>query len=879
MADVTLTATSLNFHDYGGGYNSHDTEEDIKDNQLSGGQNIDILPNTAIAKRQGHTLYGNVIGTTTGILGLVVHAPAGGTAEFLSVYDTGVYRDVAGVWTLLTGGATLTTNLKVDSAHFPLTAKTYITNGTDSVQVYTSGSTIASDASFKKGKYITHYKNRLITANVTSQADYVWYTDLGVDTFSANNYIRVEGEVTGLEVIYDYLLIFTKRKIYAIRNFTFNGVAAGPEAVVPLRTEFGAIYDRTIAKVGTLIYFIGQSSEGVAAVYACDGQNITQRPISEPITPDFSGLAPAQLATSCAGSWGAFYRCSVAPSGATTNTREYLWDTVQKRWLPPYTNEVGGFSCYATIETSGQLDLYAGTQTLGQVYKLNQVDYDERPEETFVTVGAYDGPIDANPAKREAQSFQLHNYTTSDEVTINSLWLRLKKNAGTTTNLTIRIETNNNGKPSGTLADAQASATITAFSTTSYTYKEAAFTNVTLLGDTTYWIVAQHATEGSGTSQYYWSGHATGTYTYGNEAAYDSGVTSSVDTFNPDASPESTSVDGIVFKNVAAGDTFANMRAFTTGSFGDNTLTMIPNLLAGTTTNTYTEMGRAIILFDTSSLPADASISSAVLQIYVSFTVNGLSQSFVVGASNPASNTALDSTDYAVGDFGSTAFSTAASIDTLTTSAYNSISLNASGISAIDVAGISKFAIRLSADFNNSAPSWASGAQSAIVISTADSSNKPRLVVTYTSATGVATWTATAATDQNFIVHTQGAYDAFADTKAFALAPQGQRAHLRDLIATTDAPGDYTIQIGVNDGVFDGYNYANINLGSNNPIYGSTFTLGTSTLGGQSRAETRVRFRASRSERLKVRYRNDKANQPFTAYGFRTRHEIMPRLG
>ena len=274
------------------GYNTRDNDSNIGDWQLSGGQNVDLSPGTTLSKRKGHSLYGNYLGNTTGILGLINHEPPAGTNELLYVYDTQVYRASTG---LALTSVTMTTNNKTDYAFFPLTAKTYIVNGTDYVVKYTSGTAgDQSDTAFKKGTFICEYKNRLLVAG---NDDTVWYTDLGVDTFSANNYMRTRGQVTGLQVLYDKILTFTKKAVYMTQNFSFNGVASGPESFLPLKSDFGAIYDCSIAKVNNAVYFIGQNSQGVAGVYETDGLNVIL--ISDIIRPDMNALATAQLANAC----------------------------------------------------------------------------------------------------------------------------------------------------------------------------------------------------------------------------------------------------------------------------------------------------------------------------------------------------------------------------------------------------------------------------------------------------------------------------------------------------------------------------------------------------------------------------------------------------
>ncbi|MCL4419959.1 hypothetical protein M1146_07770, partial [Patescibacteria group bacterium] len=266
---------SVEITDFSGGLNTKDEDISINDNQLSYGQNLTITSKGKLEKALGMTLYGNFLGTTTGILWGGNFVNRAGTQEQLVAYDTGLYRYVASVWTALTG-VTLTTNKDGDGAYFPLTNKFYYINQTDNVVKYTSGTSAdQTDANFKKGKFVEHFQNRLLVANVSSQEDYVWYTDLGVDTFSANNYFRVEGTITGLKTFYDKVLIFTKRKIHRLQNFIFDGNIAGPEAVFTLPTEFGTIYDRTIVVADNLVYFVGQDLKNKCHIYVTDGFNVS----------------------------------------------------------------------------------------------------------------------------------------------------------------------------------------------------------------------------------------------------------------------------------------------------------------------------------------------------------------------------------------------------------------------------------------------------------------------------------------------------------------------------------------------------------------------------------------------------------------------------
>ena len=541
----------LSVMDYSGGLNTNDDPSLVKDNQITGGQNM-LVEQGRAKKRPGMTIYGDFLGLTTGILGGFNFVNKAGTQEQLVVYDTGVYRYVAGTWTALTS-VTMTTGLPCDGAWFPMTDKFYIINGTDGVVAYTSGAGgVQTDANFKKGKYIEHFESRLIVAGVSTQENYIWFTDAGLDTFSANNYFTVEGQVTGIKGLQNRLLIFTKKTVNRVQNIIWDEMIANgrPDSVQRLPTEFGSIYDRTIVLANNLVYFLGQSPDNKVHLYVTDGFEV--QVISDDIAPTLDGLAAGQLQYACAGFDGKYYRLSVAEGGQTTNNIEILYDVRKKVFMPVQrrlTNNRADFSCYFTSETSGQWDIYAGTQSRGLVYKLNQQDYDETIEESYATAGTISYPIDANPVKRSAQSFQMSQYLKSQTFNLKDVYVRLKKLSGTTTELTVRIETDNNGSPSGTLVHANATTTIAAFTSTSYAYKKAAFTAFGIKGSTTYWIVIRHTTEGAGNSKYLWSGDGCSpSYAYGNAALYTLTTSSASVTFNPDAHPETTSVDGYVYQ-------------------------------------------------------------------------------------------------------------------------------------------------------------------------------------------------------------------------------------------------------------------------------------------------------------------------------------------
>lgn len=221
-------------------------------------------------------------------------------------------------------------------------------------------------------------------------------------------------------------------------------------------------------------------------------------------------------------------------------------------------------------------------------------------------------------------------------------------------------------------------------------------------------------------------------------------------TVYPEASPATTACDGVVvyFYNVGGGvswSTIHNASAGTNvgGGSGANitnnnqTTIEIRNQL-GDGPNAWIIMGRGAVLFDTSALTSAANISGATLSLNCdSHSQFGFSMSHNIVSATPASNTTLVNDDY--DQFGTTEFSTAVNVSSISDGSYTDFTLNASGISNISKTGVSKFGIRTVNDLSNSEPGTrAANYYSIVSWRSADytgTSSDPKLVITYTAAT------------------------------------------------------------------------------------------------------------------------------------------------
>lgn len=145
----------------------------------------------------------------------------------------------------------------------------------------------------------------------------------------------------------------------------------------------------------------------------------------------------------------------------------------------------------------------------------------------------------------------------------------------------------------------------------------------------------------------------------------------------------------------------AGTNVFTTGNIG-------VILASSSTTNQFASLDRVIVTFDTSSIPANATLTGGEVVIdRASSKENGLgSPSIHLVSSNPANPASIVAADYST--LGSSAFSTL-SYSNFTLLANNTFNLAAGGLANVTKNGTSKFGFRTDWDLNNNfTGSWSS---------------------------------------------------------------------------------------------------------------------------------------------------------------------------
>lgn len=145
---------------------------------------------------------------------------------------------------------------------------------------------------------------------------------------------------------------------------------------------------------------------------------------------------------------------------------------------------------------------------------------------------------------------------------------------------------------------------------------------------------------------------------------------------------------------------------------------------------------RSFINFDTSSIPDNATVSSAVLALYGNSKTVAHNQGFYILGVTTSSNTALTSTDYNITNFSGATQSNAVGQAAVTISAYNNYTVAAAYVSKT---GYTKYGLVQSNDWLNQDPVDVANDVYVFQIT----GNVPTLTITYTTPPVVTTGTAT----------------------------------------------------------------------------------------------------------------------------------------
>ena len=197
--------------------------------------------------------------------------------------------------------------------------------------------------------------------------------------------------------------------------------------------------------------------------------------------------------------------------------------------------------------------------------------------------------------------------------------------------------------------------------------------------------------------------------------------------------------DGYTDRGTAGGNTFTDRRNGAGTYVSTSAVTNVMRLTAhGTTSNYYTYLYRGNLQFNTSTIPDDSTVNSAIVGLFghtSTVSTLGITNVGLTGFT-PATPGALVQEDYQT--FGSTLYSDSYITNTSwTTSGYNNWTLNADGLAAINKTGYTPIATRLKWDITNDTTglTWVASGDSALYYQNQEhgSTGKPFLQIEYTA--------------------------------------------------------------------------------------------------------------------------------------------------
>jgi hypothetical protein len=202
--------------------------------------------------------------------------------------------------------------------------------------------------------------------------------------------------------------------------------------------------------------------------------------------------------------------------------------------------------------------------------------------------------------------------------------------------------------------------------------------------------------------------------------------------FNPDANPETSSVDGYMTREVD-NQSWTSIRSGAGTAANDSSTTLYMIIEAGKNNDEFGLMRRIKLVFDTSSIGAGYYIDSADLKYTPSIILsNAFSSSIAITSATTVSDTSLSASDYNIASFGSTRLASDVLVSSMTAGVEVSAALNAAGISNIDLEGKSRFALRLDHDVDDVQPAWSSNASTDLRFYSSDNgADEPQLDITY----------------------------------------------------------------------------------------------------------------------------------------------------
>lgn len=292
-----MRGSPMRYRDFGGGLNLIGAPYLLEDNQARDLLNVQSRTQGGIVKRRGLVTFSSPADTLTSLFGLEATATdfligAGGTSIYkittggvASAINRAVTRNARWEWV----------QTQVSGGQGPL----YGINGVDTPQQWdgaaaSTSAWTASSGSVPNGKYILLHQNFVFVAGVAANPSRLYWCNVAAGTgtdprsWPTANVIDLDpndgDEITGLAKCGPLLLVFKRRKVFAIYDPTTG-------ANRRISDSIGAVSHRSIVETPAGTYFLAEGG-----VWRTNGSTVDATPASNLVTPIIDAISSPSTA-------------------------------------------------------------------------------------------------------------------------------------------------------------------------------------------------------------------------------------------------------------------------------------------------------------------------------------------------------------------------------------------------------------------------------------------------------------------------------------------------------------------------------------------------------------------------------------------------------
>ncbi len=365
--------------DYGGGLNTADSNEVLRDNEAIVRQNWSNVEKGALKRVNGFTKKNSTAIDSAAIRGLFRVYQANGTRKLLAIVNTKLYfSDNDGTnFSAATGGTGLSATKFNTGVNF--NDLFFFSNDTNNLQHYTPGTNTMAAATSQPNDpceiILKKVDKRMLALVNTINSSTLYFTKIAPNGTDANDWskvndagsIAIDGSkseaLTGGMTFGAVDIIFKDKfafKVWGYPNPISIKLAGSPGCAAP----------RSVAQGDGLGFFLGHD-----AIWMYDGNKFIE--ISKPIQPIVDAINPSQVRNAFGVYRKGLYRLFYTKTGQTTNQSVIIYDVKNSRpyqginiW---YERPGQAMNCPVIFKGRGDAnEIYAGdSSATGFVYRLD----------------------------------------------------------------------------------------------------------------------------------------------------------------------------------------------------------------------------------------------------------------------------------------------------------------------------------------------------------------------------------------------------------------------------------------------------------------------------------------------------------------------------